>query len=172
MPTSYLMPSNNNNSIELPIPADTTTLQYTKLEAALILSGTKKGSNTRGNMMTKMICLGYVPTTKRSLQRLLQRMAKGEVIGDDESWGGDAGNTPQRQCLGIKSSTFDKFAMDNIMYCFDAGWFIDPTQQWCSMGCSNENVDKCGRCKSATVNIATSIVNAILGYSRSKMCHH
>ena len=72
MPTSDLMPSNNNNGIELPIPANTTT----KLEAALILSGTKKGSPTRGNMMTNMICLGYVPTTKRSLQRLLQRMER------------------------------------------------------------------------------------------------
>ena len=37
---------------------------------------------------------------------------------------------------------------DNLEYCFGFGWYTNgPSKSWHTGGCSNEDVDKSGRCK-------------------------
>ena len=77
--------------VELPLPANRSTMVYTKPEAVAILSATKKGSKQRGNMMQTMISKKYAPTSEHTLRRLLKNAAAGDLILDT-SWSGNGHN--------------------------------------------------------------------------------
>ena len=51
-------------------------------------------------------------------------------------------------CNGIQSMILENTGKDNLEYCFGFGWYTNvQSKSWHAGGCSNENVDKSGRCK-------------------------
>ena len=80
------MITDEDNGADILIPAlkNHDPMQYTKTEAVLSLSDTKKGSLIRGEMMCKMMRLGYTPCDNiRSLQHLMPLREKGKRITNE-----------------------------------------------------------------------------------------
>jgi len=148
--SSPIDPADPAPDIDLPLPEDPTANTYTKHQAVQVLSVTKKGSPLRGKMMRKMIHLGYAPTTTRLLRDLMHISAQGKPIPTG-TWveppvlPADPKPLPSI-CLGIQSRTLDKKAQFHGEYCREKGWFVHYDQQWHSKGCTNDSVDKKGRC--------------------------
>ena len=76
--------SNNDDILPhgLPKPTNTTTMCYTKSEAAAILSKIPPNTVARGQTTRAMINLGFAPTTERSLQRIMKEKDAGKEICD------------------------------------------------------------------------------------------
>ena len=110
----------NDDGIVLSIPVNITSLQYTKHPRWQLFSPMNKGSTTCDNMMRKMIALGYIPTTTRSLQNLMTRNDTCETIADDAwpmiSYEGDT-------YKDIQSSILEKHALGKPQY-------IDSNMEW------------------------------------------
>lgn len=157
-PIKLVTATDDDPGILLPVPANIKSMEYTKPEAALILSQcSKKRSHKRAKMMQKMIRLRYTPTTIRSLQRLLQIHEEGNIIPDDE-WEGNSTEflkAPRpllTTCNGIQSQTLDKHAPFHLEYCHGLGWFMDSNGNWHTKDCRIENVDahaRCTKCRNA-----------------------
>jgi len=77
-----------DDGIELPLPINRETMQYTKPEAVEILLQTKKGSPHRGTMMRNMISLGYTPTSEKTLQRYMKMKEEMNDVIIDDAWSG------------------------------------------------------------------------------------
>ena len=73
------------SAIDLPLPLNTKTKEYTKAEAAEILSYTAAGSRDRGTMMKQMIASGYTPASKTTLRRIMQKRDAGKLV-EDTPW--------------------------------------------------------------------------------------
>ena len=106
--------SHNNDDVlchGLPKPTNTTTMCYTKSEAAAILSKIPPNTVARGQMTRAMINLGFAPTTERSLQRIMKEKDAGKEICDDE-WNMKVASG----CIGIQSKILDHRAEDHLKY--------------------------------------------------------
>ena len=76
----------NDANILLPAPKNCDAMQYTETQVVLLLSDTKKGSPICGEMMCKMMRLGYTPGANiRSLQRLMLLHENGKMITDENN---------------------------------------------------------------------------------------
>ena len=147
----------NDADILLPAPKNHDPTQYTETEVVLLLSDTKKGSPIRGEMMRKMMRLGYTPGANiRSLQHLMLLHENGKMI-TDSSW---ESNKPEKSggCRGIQSGRVDmQTSAFHREYCHGLGWFMDPNGNWHAKDCSNECVDNNARCvKSYAALVITS----------------
>ena len=109
-------------------------MQYTRLEAANILSTTAKQSKARGNMTRDMINAGYVPTSTtvgaaiKYLGRLMLKKDKGKTI-DDNPWPSTTSPKSNCRCHGIQSMRVSDFALSSSIpgafkYCVDLGWTL------------------------------------------------
>ena len=154
--------------VVLPVPNDAITKQYTKTEAASILSVSTPGSPTRTNVMCSMINNGLAPTTLHNLKLLVTRYENGEAFAD-ESW-----DTPEEDhcnnddllsqlycqpvmpdCEGIRSDNLNKLGIHNMKYCYDKNWILDADDKWRSKFCEKEAMDngRCIKCSSQYNNI-------------------
>ena len=79
-------------NITLPLPHSGST--YTKTEAARIVCQYAKGSCERQAVCELMIKLGYVPSSYKSITRLVQQYEKGEVPILDTEWTSINGRPP------------------------------------------------------------------------------
>jgi hypothetical protein len=79
-------------NITLPLPQVGST--YTKSEAARIVCQYAKGSHERPAACELMIQLGYVPSSYKSVTRLVQQYEKGEVPILDTEWTSVNGRPP------------------------------------------------------------------------------
>ena len=84
-------PKGDGVDVHIPLPAN--GHEYTKPEAVRILSGTEFNSKERSAMMKKMTELPsrWAPTSVKTLQRLMTKHQKGELILDD-GWSGNGHN--------------------------------------------------------------------------------
>ncbi|KAL7547467.1 hypothetical protein ACHAWF_010769 [Thalassiosira exigua] len=138
----------------LPSPASKHKMEYTKLEAARLLSRTKKSTFDRSSMMESMIRQGYTPTTKRNLQALMKDHAAGNTITDD-FW-----PSKPTKCTSICSPALDRVGLENFQYCDKAGWFRDAQGDWRSKECNSKDISRpgsrCTKCFSACKSIVRS----------------
>ena len=133
----------------LPPPADK---MYTIAEAAEVLLSTMKGSHVRGRMMRDMIKKRYVPTntTAEYLRGIMRKKEDPDpllpVDLKDLSWPSRSNNGC---CHGIQSSKISDIASHagGFEYITKRGWYMDASGEWHARGCTNEDVDKYGRCK-------------------------
>ena len=92
-----------------------------------------------------MIDLGFVPTSERTLQRIMKEKDAGYSIADDV-WILPVASDDDKGCLGIQSKTLDNHIGDHIEYCYDMGWYMGAYGQWHAKDCSLEGIDKSGHC--------------------------
>lgn len=78
---------------ELLLPPPTKGSQYTKPEAVQVAQSYPRDSNARGNAMQAMINMGYVPSSKRTIQRLVKLAEEGKPV-PNTPWGGSNGGAP------------------------------------------------------------------------------
>jgi len=136
----------------LPLPSNLKS--YTIAEAAEILSTTKKRSHNRGRMMRDMIEKGYVPVGNEQFLRSIMRMKEGDsysLVDDlkDLTWPNSSTCNDNGCCHGIQSRKISDFAKQagGFEYVTKQGWYMDASGEWHARGCTNDDIDKSGRCK-------------------------
>ena len=116
------------SAIDLPLPLNTKTKEYTKAEVADILFYTAAGSRDRGTMMKQMIASGYTPASKKNLQRIMHKRDEGTLV-EDTPWVVTKSTKSKAKedgsCNGIQSPVLNKHGKDNMMYCFGLGWYTN-----------------------------------------------
>ena len=94
------------DDVHIPVPAN--GHEYTKPEAVRILSETEFNSKERSAMMKKMTGNRWAPTSISTLQRLMAKHKKGELILDD-GWSGNGNNG------GGRKRAFTNGDIDNLV---------------------------------------------------------
>ncbi|KAL3775302.1 hypothetical protein ACHAWO_001296 [Cyclotella atomus] len=79
---------------EFPLPPPAKGSQYTKPEAVSIARAYPKDTNARGSAMQAMIDKGYVPSSKRTIQRLIKLTEDEGKPVPDTPWGSSNGGAP------------------------------------------------------------------------------
>jgi hypothetical protein len=77
----------------VPIPPPANGHQYTKQEAVSVAAAYPKDSKDRGSAIQTMIDKGYVPTSKRTIQRLLKLAGEGNQV-PHTPWSSSNGGSP------------------------------------------------------------------------------
>ena len=95
--------------VTLPLPANTTTMVYSKPEVVRILGQAKKGMKQRAVMMKEMTKRTWVPTSDSTLRRLMQMEDQGNPILDT-NWAGIGHRRRRKQQI----ESFGKHVTSNI----------------------------------------------------------
>ena len=138
----------------LPAPRDGNQY-YSKSEAADILfSAGGSGTRNRSRVKKEMIKSGRVPATAdRILRSIMQLRDAGKPI-EDTPWnerkkpvaksGGGCGGIQNRKLNAVAGSNY-QYLIDTLQY------HLDGDGNWHAKGCSDENVNKSGRCKKCDI---------------------
>ena len=102
--------------------------------------------------MRDMIEKGYVPVGNEQFLRSIMRMKEGDSLVDDLkdlTWPNSSTCNDNGCCHGIQSRKISDFAKQagGFEYVTKQGWYMDASGEWHARGCTNDDIDKSGRCK-------------------------